>query len=72
MIIVGHNGPSQTVYVVADERGESETYEAFSLHCIDTRTNKLVWSEGIRKDRSQMIKSYRDAIESALTILGGK
>lgn len=63
--------PNQRIFVVADERGESESYEAFSLHCLDAN-DRLVWTEGIRKDRSNMWPYWREAIEQALKTLKGE
>ncbi len=72
MIKVGHNGPSQDVYVIADERGASDEYEAYSLYCVDTRNGRTLWTEGIRKDRSTMIEAYRAPVEEALLQLKAK
>ncbi len=59
------------VFVVADERGESTDYEAYSLEC-RTLAGERVWTEGIRKDRSTMYPAYAAAIEPALATLKGK
>lgn len=56
-------------YVEPDERGESETFEAYSLVCRDGE--HLVWSEGIRKDRTNMLPEWRAIIEIALASLKG-
>jgi hypothetical protein len=58
------------VYLTRDSRGESERYEAFSMHAYDA-SSRLVWTEGLRKDRSQMDDDYRTAAERALAALKG-
>lgn len=62
----------RTVYVVPDPRGESETFEAYSLECRDDKTGRTMWVEGIRKDRSEMWPAWRALVEPALTALKGK
>ncbi len=58
---------SLTVSLVLDERGESETYEGYSLEC--RQESRLVWTEGIRKDRTQMRDEWRAPVEAALQTL---
>jgi hypothetical protein len=58
------------IYLVPDERGASDAYEAYSL--IATRAGRTVWREGVRKDRSAMRPEYRTPIETALTKVAGE
>lgn len=53
------------VYLIADERGSSETYEDVCLACY-TPTGTLAWLEGLRKDRTHMEASWRVDVEKAL------
>ena len=53
------------VYLVPDPRGESETFEAFSLEAF--RNGCRVWTEGIRKDRSAMREEYRKPVDAHLS-----
>ncbi len=60
-----------TIKVVPDERGESETYEAFSMQGLDA-SGRVVWVEGIRKDRSTMYPEIRVEVEAQLAALTSK
>lgn len=66
-----HILPGQVVYMVPDPRGESESYEAYSLEC-RALDGRLVWTEGIRRDRETMFASYREAINAALLTMWGE
>lgn len=58
-----------TITVEVDDRGESETYEAYNLVCRDNETGHIVWIEGIQKERSTMYPEYRAIVEPALLAL---
>lgn len=58
------------VWMVQDNAGESERYEAFSLVAFDSK-GRRVWSEGVRKDRTEMMKEWRGPVESALLKMKG-
>lgn len=60
-----------TIKVTPDERGESEHYEAYSMQGLDA-SGRVVWVEGIRKDRSAMHSETRAIVEAQLAILKGK
>lgn len=65
-----HLLPGQRVFIVADERGESELYEAYSLECVSPNERgdlEHAWTEGIRKDRTTMYPAWLEAIQPALT-----
>lgn len=54
----------QQVTVEPDTRGESESYEAFNLVCREGA--RVVWIEGIRKDRAAMYDDARAFVEAEL------
>ena len=56
------------IEVVPDERGETDTYEAYSMRGIDA-DGRVVWIEGIRKDRSTMYPDIRADVEAQLAKL---
>lgn len=58
-----------TIEVIPDARGESETFEAYSMVSRDAATGRVVWVEGIRKDRSAMYLEIRETVEAQLAKL---
>ncbi len=54
---------SYHVYIVADSRGESADYEAYSLIAF-SHDGRRAWVEGIRKDRTEMRSQYREPIDA--------
>lgn len=60
-----------TIKVIPDERGESENYEAFSMQGLDA-SGRVVWMEGIRKDRSMMYPEVCAIVEAQLAVLKGE
>lgn len=58
------------IEVVPDERGESEDYEAYSMVDLDA-FGRVLWVEGIRKDRTGMYPDVRAIVEARLTELKG-
>jgi hypothetical protein len=61
-----HTEGSERVYMYPDVRGESETYEAWSLVCL--RSGKTVWKEGVRKDRTGMRPDWKAEIDLQLSL----
>ena len=59
------------IKVVPDERGESETYEAYSMVGLDA-FGRAQWVEGIRKDRTSMYDDIRADVEEQLATLKGE
>lgn len=56
--------------VMPDDRGESEHYEAYTLVCLEG--SRVVWVEGIQKDRTHMYEDIRTFVEAELTRLKGE
>jgi hypothetical protein len=55
-------GSSERIFLVMDVRGESETYTRWLM--VGYRGGRRTWTEGVRKDRSQMHPTLRAAIEA--------